>query len=231
LQQVAVRRLWLAIALWLPGCDLSPTPLAGDAGPTRASPPALDAAPGYDPDWRRPAPSASSTSAPPSLSAVTATLPPGDGLVAAITTDHGTLRCTLLAELAPRAVAGFIWLANSAQIYDGSHITRVMPSLLIAGITPSEPPPWPLAGESWSGMKHDEAGLLCATDRQESGEIVITAGDASKLGASPMTFTVFGRCEPIALITTIAELPAARHRPLAPLVVRTIRVSRPPRAK
>jgi len=211
------------------GCDPPPRP-APDAGPRPSQPLDFDAAADYDPDWRPPpTQSAKPPPARPTLEAALATLPPGDGLEARVVTNVGTLQCVLLADRAPRAVAGFVWLANAVQAYDGTTIDRVIPDMLIAGARPTITPGWPPADERDAGVKHDRAGLLCdnGRDPKTSGELLITAGDASVLDRPDgPAFTIFGRCAPTSLIRRIAMLPADNARPQTPVTIERVRVVR-----
>jgi cyclophilin family peptidyl-prolyl cis-trans isomerase len=223
-------RPWCLALMLLAGCDVSPSSSAPDAGPQPARAPGFDAAPAYDPDWRAPSKAARSAGTPrttrPSLENALATLPPGEGLEAVITTSMGVLRCALLDEKAPKTVAAFVWLANASHSYDGTSIDRLIPDLLLSGGRPSEPAPWAPADERYDGMRHDRAGLLC--DNHRAGGILITAGNAPVLDSdNGPNFTVFGVCTPLDLVKRIAKAPRKRYRPNPSISIRQIRVQRP----
>jgi peptidyl-prolyl cis-trans isomerase A (cyclophilin A) len=187
------------------------------------------------------------------LAAATAELGPGDTLVASIRTSHGVLSCELFADRAPNTVAHFIGLANGIRpyktasgwkrqpAYDGSSIDRVIPGLAISGGrvvgTDRAGPGFFLKDEPWPGMSHDRAGLLCTRgsgpDRVGS-EFLITVSAAphwdapapeGKEEARPR-FTVFGACEPLEVIRSIAAAPSRHGRPQEHIAIERIRVSR-----
>ena len=85
--------------------------------------------------------------------------------------------------------------------------------------------------ESWPGMRHDRAGLLCAAGRGRlgAGELLLTGSGASfdaraDAGAPPPT--VFGRCEPAALVEKMTRVASERGRPHEAVVLHRIRVTR-----
>jgi peptidyl-prolyl cis-trans isomerase A (cyclophilin A) len=219
--------------------------------------PGYSAARGYDPNWTRrdaAAKQSESRSDPHggqfSLAQATADLR-GDGpLQADITTNRGTLRCRLMADKAPLAVANFVGLANGtrawktrsgwrrAPAYDGSSFELVTPSLAIIGGTPAsggkDAPGYFITDERWSGMRHDRAGLLCTRGvhaGRAGAAFLITDGPTPSLDTRPEearkpAFTVFGSCEPVALIHQIAASPATHGRPEQRIVIERVRVTR-----
>jgi peptidyl-prolyl cis-trans isomerase A (cyclophilin A) len=239
-------------------CKAQPAP-ERDAATTSAptlSTPTLGAAPTYNPDWsRRDAGRAAESSGDPhrgqvSLAQATAGLR-GDGpLLATITTDRGELRCLLLADKAPIAVANFVGLANGTRAwktrggwqrtpaYDGSSFDRVTPGLAIIVSAPSSgqrgAPGYTIIDERWPGMRHDRAGLLCTRGIHKDrvgASFLITDGPTPNLDTPAddprkPAFTVFGSCEPLALIHQLAASPASHGRPDKRIVIERIRVRR-----
>jgi len=225
-----------------------------EARHTSAPAPALTDAPGYDPDWRPRATARAQTRAEAdplrgrfTLADATADLKGSGPLVAEIATTLGTLHCTLMPERAPRAVAQFVGLANGRRphrsrrgwvkepAYDGSHLHRVVPGALVVGGRPVDAHPDGIGlvavPEIWPGMPHDEAGLLCSAGRGRmgAGELLLTGSGApssAKADAGPQIPTVFGRCEPVALIDRISRVPSARGRPREAVVLERVRVTR-----
>ena len=239
LQQAAMARASSAvIAVTLLACDPSTSSPPDAEAPLRPTASSLSVAPGYDPDWRAPPPASTASRAdtdplggPITLAQATAALP-GDGpLVARIETSMGTLRCTLMPDRAPRAVAQFVGLANGTRpyrtrrgwvakpAYDESRIHRVVPGAMVVGGRPRDAHPegtgLVAVPESWPGMRHDRAGLLCAAGRGRlgAGELLLTGSGASfdaraDAGAPPPT--VFGRCEPAALVEKMTRVASER---------------------
>lgn len=255
-------RRWLAAplaaaVLLAPACQPEPTPERGAAtGRTGrdSAAPSYDAS--YDPGWsRRKASSEANENGDPhqgqfTLAQATATLR-GDGpLEATITTDRGELRCSLMADKAPIAVANFVGLANGTRAwktrggwrrtpaYDGSSFERVTPGLAIIGGAPASggrhAPGYHIADERWPGMRHDRAGLLCTrgTHAGRAGAaFLITDGPTPNLDTPAddprkPAFTVFGSCQPLTLIHQLAASAASHGRPDKRIVIERIRVRR-----
>lgn len=246
------RLVAVASLVALSGCDGCGAPVV--------TTPSYSAAPGYDPEWQRSTAPTASTDAEASsdplgghftLADATRDLPPGDRLVATITTRLGRLRCTLWPDRAPATVANFVGLANGTRpwktgrgwllrpAYDGSSFHRLVPGVALAGGRPVEgahdAPGYTIADERWPGMRHDRAGLLCARGRaadQVGAELLITAGPMANLdapdggGDGRPAFTVFGECAPVELVATMAAVGDQYGRPREPLVIERARVER-----
>ncbi|RLB63150.1 MAG: hypothetical protein DRI90_07480 [Deltaproteobacteria bacterium] len=191
-----------------------------------------------------------------SLKQATATLPAGQQLVATIGTSMGQLSCELWPDKAPNNVALFMGLANGQRpyrtgrgwlrlpAYDGSHVDRVSPGLMIQLGPLRDVAPKGLgltaAPEPWPKMRLDQPGLLCLRSQshpQAELTLLITDGSAKNLAEAPdggpgrPSLTVLGRCRPLELIHRIASVPAANGRPLQQITIEQLRVSRPPTQK
>jgi peptidyl-prolyl cis-trans isomerase A (cyclophilin A) len=167
---------------------------------------------------------------------------PVDGtLVAEIGTDLGTLLCDLYADRAPRTVANFVGLARGARpwwdaragewvrrpYYRGLTFHRVVPGYLVQGgdylgdgtgtigyVVPDELD---------DSLSHDRAGQLCMANHEGPGtagaQFFLTDGPAPQLDREG-GYTIFGQCQPTAIISQLARVPQnpeAGNRPLTPI--------------
>ncbi|MCG8555771.1 MAG: peptidylprolyl isomerase [Proteobacteria bacterium] len=168
-------------------------------------------------------------------------------LIARIETRMGALYCELFEDKAPIAVANFVGLARglrrfwdarqgewvARRYYDRTTFHRIIPGFMIqggdylgdgSGTTGYEFP-----DEIHPSLKHDRPGLLCMANRgpnTNSGQFFLTDGPAPHLDHS---YTIFGECEPTALIGRIARVPQAgppNNRPLDPVAIRAVQVER-----
>lgn len=174
--------------------------------------------------------------APFTLDDALAGLPGAGGPTASIETSRGTLRCVLDTARAPRGVATFVGLARGtrpywdgvagrwsrAPFYDGSVFFRVIPGARIEGGGPTR------SAQGLPGFEvprelsrpHDRAGLLSLTPR---GTLQLLAGpDASLDGRDAL----IGRCEPAGLIDLLTDTRANGERPVVPLFLRAVRITR-----
>jgi len=180
-----------------------------------------------------------------SLEQATAGLPGEGPLVAVIRTDHGDLRCELLADLAPRNVANFVGLARGVRpfkdprtarwvkrpAYDGTTFHRIIAGFMIQGGDPkgdgTGEPGYVLPDEIWEGALHDRRGLLCTANRGPNTngmQFFVTDGAATHLDGG---FTIFGRCAPDAVIASIARAsPDVLSASIAPPRIDSVRIER-----
>lgn len=159
------------------------------------------------------------------LAQATAGLAPSGPLVAIIKTSKGDLRCKLLDEKAPIAVANFVGLARGTRpfkdknqwvtrhAYDGTTFHRVIKGFMVQGGDPQGTgrgePGYTFKDELWSGngSKHDRAGLLCMANRgpdTNGMQFFITDAPAPHLDRS---YTIFGECTPLPVVHAIANAP------------------------
>ena len=154
-------------------------------------------------------------------------LPKKGKLLATLDTGSGTIECTLYADKTPKTVANFVGLARGVRPFwdgkAGAWVKRplfdgtVVPSRHLRLHDPGRRPPRrrhraPSATRSptsWSGLKHDRAGLLCMANRgpnTNGGQFFITDAAAPHL-TEMNTYTIFGECTPLDVIHQIASAP------------------------
>jgi peptidyl-prolyl cis-trans isomerase A (cyclophilin A) len=178
----------------------------------------------------------------------TAGLPGTGPLVARIKTTKGDLECKLYDDKAPISVANFVGLARGLRpwkdprsgawvtrpAYDGTTFHRVIPGFMIQGGDPkgngTGEPGYVIPDERWPGAKHDRAGLLCAANRGANTngmQFFVTAAKTPHLDDPRNAYTIFGECEPTAVVTAIAaEKRDARDKPLVDVVITTVEIAR-----
>jgi len=181
-----------------------------------------------------------------SLDEALAGLPDGDGpLRAIITTEHGAVTCTLEATMVPNAVANFVGLARGQRpwrdpatgswvkrrFYDGLIFHRIIDDFMIQGGDP--------LGTGMGGPGYDFA--------DEITSLVHTPGTLAYANSGPNTngsqfyitevttawldggYTIFGYCEPLDVIQTLAALPTnASDKPLTDVHMQTVEITRCP---
>ena len=167
----------------------------------------------------------------------------------------GTLRCELFADKAPLAVANFVGLARGLRpfrdphvgkwvkkpLFDGNQFHRVIPDFMIqAGDTwcfadqycggrhGAGDPGYAIPDEIREDLRFDRAGRLGMALRgapnTSGSQFFITDRDTPWLNGS---HTIFGQCEPAALIHTIATVEAGRLDVPAPSVfIKRVTISR-----
>lgn len=175
---------------------------------------------------------------------------PGDGrLVAEIKTDLGTMTCELYPDRAPRTVANFVGLARGKRgwwdaragawvlrpLYDGTTFHRVIPDFMIQGGDSlgngSGGVGYTIPDELHPSLRHDRAGQLCMANRgpnTNGGQFFITDGAAPHLDQL-RSYTIFGQCEPAAVVHRIARVPQAgppTNRPLTPVHIERVQIRR-----
>jgi peptidyl-prolyl cis-trans isomerase A (cyclophilin A) len=168
---------------------------------------------------------------------------PGTGTpVAEIETSLGTFRCTLNPTQAPNTVANFIGLARGLRdywdgvagrwargpFYDGSIFHRVIPGFMIQGgdrlRSGMGGTGYEFADENVQG--HNAAGLLCMANHgpnTNGGQFFIMDAPAAHLDGS---YSIFGRCTPTELVSRIANVEARATRPVSPVFLRHVRITR-----
>ncbi len=173
-------------------------------------------------------------------------LPAGDTLSATFDTSHGKITCKLLADKAPITVANFVGLARGTRpwkdprngqwatnkpAYDGTTFHRIIKGFMIQGGDASGNGTgevgYVIPDEVWVGARHDHVGELCMANRganTNSAQFFITEAAAPNLDRG---YTIFGECEPEAVIHMIAGVPTgAQDRPLSPVTIRKITITR-----
>jgi peptidyl-prolyl cis-trans isomerase A (cyclophilin A) len=165
-------------------------------------------------------------------------------IVATIQTSLGDLSCTLFEEKAPQTVRNFIGLATgqkewkhpvtgkwvNERAYDGTTFHRVIRGFMIQGGDAkgngSGEPGYVIPDEIWPGAKHDRAGLLCMANRgpnTNGAQFFITDAAAAHLDGG---YTIFGECGPVEVVHAIAGTPVVGERPVTPVVISSIQISR-----
>lgn len=180
-----------------------------------------------------------------SLAQAAAGLPATGALVATIKTSKGELRCKLLEDKAPIAVANFVGLARGTRpfkdkgqwvtraAYDGTTFHRVIKGFMIQGGDPQGTgrgePGYVFKDELWSGpgSKHDRAGLLCMANRgpdTNGMQFFVTDAAAPHLDKS---YTIFGECSPVSVVHAIANVPTdPGDRPQEEVTIQKVEISR-----
>lgn len=177
------------------------------------------------------------------LADATRGLPPGGTLVAHIETSLGTLECKLFDQQAPLTVASFVGLARGTRpwktpqgrwqkkpAYDGTTFHRVIQGFMIQGGDAKKngtgEAGFHVPDEIWDGARHDRAGLLCMANRgpdTNSAQFFITDAAAPHLDGG---YTIFGECGPEDRVHQIAAVPVSGERPVQPLVITKVTVTR-----
>jgi len=177
------------------------------------------------------------------LAQATEGLAPGAQLIAEIETTLGTFSCTLLSAEAPNTVANFIGLARGTRdfwdpvagawvrrpYYNGSVFHRVIPGFMIQGgdilRSGMGGPGYEFADENVNG--HNAGGQLCMANHgpnTNGGQFFITEVPRQHLDGS---YSIFGRCTPVDLVTRIAAQPRGpRDMPDTPVYIQAVRISR-----
>jgi len=178
------------------------------------------------------------------LAEATAGLPGRGPLRASFETSMGTIRCTLHEQQAPMTVANFVGLARGVRpfwdpwagawvrrpFYDGLVFHRVIPRFMIQGGCPlgrgTGNPGYQFGDEFVSALRHDRGGILSMANSgpgTNGSQFFITEVATAHLDGR---HTVFGRCEPLEVVTSIAHAPATRSRPHSDIVLRRVVISR-----
>ena len=166
---------------------------------------------------------------------------PGNGpLAATIETPLGTFECALFADKVPMTVANVIGLAtgkkpwadpNSGEVmkgkpfFDGLIFHRVIPDFMVQGGDPLGQgiggPGYNFDDEFVEGIGLDKAGVLAMANSgpgTNGSQFFITEKPTPWLTGK---HTVFGQCEPGALVKKITSVPTgARDRPTTPVTMK-----------
>jgi len=177
---------------------------------------------------------------------------PATGLLqATIETTKGKFTCELFEKQAPITVANFVGLATGKRawldpksgkwvqkkpLYDGLIFHRVIPGFMIQGGDPlgtgTGNPGYRFQDEIVPELRFDKPGLLAmanAGPATNGSQFFITEGTPEHLTGR---HTIFGACEPAALIGEIARVKTgARDRPLEDVVIKKIIITRGKGAK
>jgi peptidyl-prolyl cis-trans isomerase A (cyclophilin A) len=176
--------------------------------------------------------------------------PAGGPLTAKIETTQGTFTCALFDKEAPNTVANFVGLARGLRpwkdpksgkwvkkpFYDGLIFHRVIPGFMIQGGDPlgvgTGNPGYRFEDEFAPGLKFDKPGLLAmanAGPATNGSQFFITEGTPEHLTGR---HTIFGACEPLAVVTKIAGVPrGARDKPTTDVVMKKVTITRGKPAK
>lgn len=166
-------------------------------------------------------------------------------LVAKIDTTLGTLTCQLFDKQAPITVANFVGLARGVRpwkdpktgqwvkkpFYDGLIFHRVIPGFMIQGGDPlgvgMGNPGYRFQDEFSPDLKFDKPGLLAMANAgpgTNGSQFFITEGTPAHLNGR---HTIFGECEPLSLVTKIANVErGARDKPVKDVVMKKVTISR-----
>jgi peptidyl-prolyl cis-trans isomerase A (cyclophilin A) len=175
---------------------------------------------------------------------------PGSGpLVAKIETSQGTLTCELYDKQAPVTVANFVGLARGLRpfkdkdgkwvkrpFYDGLIFHRVIPGFMIQGGDPLGTgignPGYKFEDEIVPALTFDKPGLLAmanAGPRTNGSQFFITEGTPTYLNGR---HTIFGKCDPLSLVTKIAKVERGpRDKPTTDVVMKHVTISRGKKSK
>jgi peptidyl-prolyl cis-trans isomerase A (cyclophilin A) len=169
-------------------------------------------------------------------------------LTAEIKTDKGSLTCTLYEDKAPITVANFVGLARGLRpwktpagkwekkpAYDGTTFHRVVKGFMIQGGDPTGTgagdPGYVIPDEIWADAHHDQRGLLCMANKGPNTngmQFFVMDGVASHLDGG---YTIFGKCEPDAVVEALASVPVRGERAVTPPKIEKITIKRAPAAK
>jgi peptidyl-prolyl cis-trans isomerase A (cyclophilin A) len=166
-------------------------------------------------------------------------------LTASIETTEGTFTCELYDKQAPKTVANFVGLARGVRpwkdtksgkwvkkpFYDGLIFHRVIPGFMIQGGDPlgvgTGNPGYKFEDEFSPDLKFDKPGLLAMANAgpgTNGSQFFITEGTPAHLTGR---HTIFGQCEPLSLVTKIANVPTgARDKPVKDVVMKKVTISK-----
>jgi peptidyl-prolyl cis-trans isomerase A (cyclophilin A) len=174
----------------------------------------------------------------------------GGTLTAKIETTQGTFTCTLFDKEAPVTVANFVGLARGLRpwkdshsgkwakkpFYDGLVFHRVIPKFMIQGGDPlgngTGNPGYQFEDEFSPGLKFDKPGLLAMANAgpgTNGSQFFITEGTPQYLTGR---HTIFGSCDPLALVTKITSVDRGPNdRPVTDVVIKKVTITRGKGAK
>jgi peptidyl-prolyl cis-trans isomerase A (cyclophilin A) len=168
----------------------------------------------------------------------------GEQLVASLDFGGRTLTCTLFLEEAPVTVANFVGLARGTQpwtdprtgnpgigsLYDGTELHRVIPGFMIQGGDPlgtgTGGPGYDFLDELHPTLRFDRPGRLAMANSgpaTNGSQFFVTEVPTTHLDGR---HTIFGQCEPVALVAELGNLPRDRQdRPKTPLLLHRIEIT------
>ncbi|HVR64851.1 MAG TPA: peptidylprolyl isomerase [Polyangia bacterium] len=171
--------------------------------------------------------------------------PPKGTLTATIETTQGKFKCELYEKQAPVTVANFVGLARGLRpwkdpktgqwvkrpFYDGLIFHRVIPGFMIQGGDPlgvgTGNPGYRFEDEFSPDLKFDKPALLAmanAGPATNGSQFFITEGTPAHLTGR---HTIFGACDPLSLVTTIANVPRGpRDKPVTDVVMKKVTIAR-----
>jgi peptidyl-prolyl cis-trans isomerase A (cyclophilin A) len=166
-------------------------------------------------------------------------------LMAKIETTEGTFTCKLFDKEAPITVANFVGLARGVRpwkdpksgkwvkkpFYDGLIFHRVIPGFMIQGGDPlgvgTGNPGYRFEDEFAPNLKFDKPGLLAMANAgpgTNGSQFFITEGTPGHLTGR---HTIFGECEPLSLVTKIANVEKGpRDKPVKDVVMKKVTITR-----
>jgi peptidyl-prolyl cis-trans isomerase A (cyclophilin A) len=171
--------------------------------------------------------------------------PAAGPLQATIDTTKGKFTCELFDKQAPITVANFVGLATGKRawmdpksgkwvqkkpLYDGLIFHRVIPGFMIQGGDPlgtgTGNPGYRFQDEIVPELRFDRPGLLAmanAGPATNGSQFFITEGTPEHLTGR---HTIFGVCEPLALVKEIANVKSGpRDRPVDDVVIKKITIA------
>jgi peptidyl-prolyl cis-trans isomerase A (cyclophilin A) len=171
-------------------------------------------------------------------------------LTANIDTSMGKVSCRLYDDKAPITVANFVGLATGKRswvdpltntwtnkpAYNGTTFHRIIKGFMIQGGDPkgngTGEPGYTIPDEMWPGTKHDRPGLLCMANRgpnTNGAQFFITESDGPSVKGldSRHSYTVFGECDPVSTIHSIAAVQTGPgDRPVTPVTIHSVTITR-----
>jgi peptidyl-prolyl cis-trans isomerase A (cyclophilin A) len=177
--------------------------------------------------------------------------PAGSPLTATIETNKGTISCELYEKQTPITVANFVGLATGKRawldpktekwvkkkpFYDGLTFHRVIPEFMIQGGDPlgtgTGNPGYKFNDEIVAELKFDRPALLAMANAGLDDDGKGTNGSQFFVTEVPTMslngkHTIFGTCEPLAVVKTIARVTrGARDKPVEPVVMTKVTITR-----
>jgi peptidyl-prolyl cis-trans isomerase A (cyclophilin A) len=176
-------------------------------------------------------------------------------LTATIETTQGTFTCELYDKQAPNTVANFVGLARGVRpwkdtktgqwvkkpFYDGLIFHRVIPGFMIQGGDPlgvGTGNPGYKFDDEISDLKFDSPGLLAMANAGKTADGHGTNGSQFFITESMPSYlngrhTIFGKCEPLSLVTKIAGVARGpRDKPETDVVMKKVTITKgKPKAK
>ena len=163
--------------------------------------------------------------------------------------DLGTFTCELYDKETPKTVANFVGLARGLRpfkdpktgewvkrpFYDGLTFHRVIPGFMIQGGDPlgngTGNPGYKFEDEFSPDLKFDKPALLAmanAGPTTNGSQFFITEGTPAHLTGR---HTIFGHCDPLSLVTEIANVERGmRDKPVTDVVIKKVTIARDKKA-